>query len=47
MNAELIALGSQARQEWPEQGEWIYEDWLRLPDDGFRYKVAVADVFSR
>ncbi|MDQ4077878.1 MAG: Uma2 family endonuclease [Chloroflexota bacterium] len=26
-------------QEWPEQGEWTYEDWLRLPDDGTRYEV--------
>jgi Uma2 family endonuclease len=24
---------------WPEQGHWTYEDWLRLPDDGFRYEV--------
>ncbi len=24
---------------WPRQGEWTYEDWLRLPDDGWRYEV--------
>jgi len=23
----------------PEQGEWTYDDWLKLPDDGFRYEV--------
>ncbi|MBC8449183.1 MAG: Uma2 family endonuclease [Chloroflexi bacterium] len=23
----------------PEQGQWTYEDWLRLPDDGFHYEV--------
>ena len=23
----------------PEQGEWTYEDWLKLPDDGYRYEV--------
>ncbi|MBI3763648.1 MAG: Uma2 family endonuclease [Chloroflexi bacterium] len=23
----------------PEQGQWTYEDWLRLPDDGYRYEV--------
>lgn len=29
-----------AAQAWPpEQGQWTYEDWLRLPDDGFRYEV--------
>jgi Uma2 family endonuclease len=24
---------------WPRQGEWTYEDWLCLPDDGWRYEV--------
>jgi Uma2 family endonuclease len=27
------------RQGWPAQGEWTYEDYLRLPDDGQRYEV--------
>lgn len=26
-------------QDWPAQGEWTYEDYLRLPDDGRRYEV--------
>ncbi len=26
-------------QSWPEQGEWTYEDYLRLPDDGRRYEI--------
>jgi Uma2 family endonuclease len=26
-------------KEWPEQGQWTYEDWARLPDDGTRYEV--------
>jgi Uma2 family endonuclease len=25
--------------QWPAQGEWTYEDYLRLPDDGNRYEV--------
>jgi Uma2 family endonuclease len=25
--------------DWPAQGEWTYEDYLRLPDDGNRYEV--------
>ncbi|MGH2521259.1 MAG: Uma2 family endonuclease [Anaerolineales bacterium] len=29
----------------PEQGQWTYEDWLRLPDDGFRYEVLNGDLF--
>jgi Uma2 family endonuclease len=24
---------------WPAQGDWTYEDYLRLPDDGRRYEV--------
>ncbi len=24
---------------WPAQGEWTYEDYLRLPEDGQRYEV--------
>ncbi|MFQ5595393.1 MAG: Uma2 family endonuclease, partial [Anaerolineae bacterium] len=24
---------------WPAQGEWAYEDYLRLPDDGRRYEI--------
>lgn len=24
---------------WPVQGQWRYEDYLRLPDDGKRYEI--------
>jgi len=24
---------------WPKQGEWTYEDYLALPDDGRRYEI--------
>jgi Uma2 family endonuclease len=24
---------------WPAQGEWTYEDYQRLPDDGCRYEI--------
>ncbi len=27
------------KQAWPEQGEWSYEDYLRLPEDGRRYEI--------
>lgn len=26
-------------RDWPVQGDWTYEDYLRLPDDGNRYEV--------
>jgi Uma2 family endonuclease len=36
---------SPAKQTWPpEQGSWTYEDWLRLPDDGFRYEVLNGEL---
>jgi Uma2 family endonuclease len=25
--------------EYPPQGEWTYEDYLRLPDDGWKYEI--------
>ncbi|MFQ5854844.1 MAG: Uma2 family endonuclease [Anaerolineae bacterium] len=29
-----------AERPWPPpQGQWTYEDWLKLPDDGYRYEV--------
>ena len=29
-----------AIRSWPPpQGEWTYDDWLKLPDDGYRYEV--------
>ena len=24
---------------YPEQGKWTFEDWEKLPDDGYRYEV--------
>ena len=30
---------------WPEQGQWTYADWLRLPDDGFRYELIEGELF--
>lgn len=29
----------EAEQTWPAQGEWTYEAYLRLPDDGNRYEI--------
>ena len=32
-------------QDWPKQGEWTYEDYLRLPDDGQRYEVIRGSLY--
>lgn len=42
MKGTSIAQGeaSPVERAWPPpQGEWTYEDWLKLPDDGYRYEV--------
>ncbi|HEX7184425.1 MAG TPA: Uma2 family endonuclease [Thermoanaerobaculia bacterium] len=31
---------------WPAQGEWTYEDSLRLPDDGSRYEVIRGSLYG-
>lgn len=30
---------------WPAQGDWTYEDYLRLPDDGNRYEVIRGSLY--
>ncbi len=30
---------------WPAQGEWTYEDYLRLPDNGHRYEVIAGVLY--
>jgi Uma2 family endonuclease len=32
-------------QVWPVQGQWAFEDYLRLPDDGQRYEVLRGTLF--
>ncbi|HEX7182573.1 MAG TPA: Uma2 family endonuclease [Thermoanaerobaculia bacterium] len=35
----LTPRNRDGEQDWPAQGHWTYEDYLRLPDDGRRYEV--------
>jgi len=37
--AAPVALPEVEESLWPEQEEWTYEDYLRLPDDGKRYEI--------
>jgi Uma2 family endonuclease len=32
------AAGQEA-ERFPRQGEWTYEDWLELPNDGWKYEI--------
>jgi Uma2 family endonuclease len=29
----------EIKSYWPSRGQWTYEDYLRLPDDGNRYEI--------
>lgn len=35
----------KVKSEWPQQGEWTYEDWLRLPSDGHRYEILNGELY--
>lgn len=41
----MVMLMRQTITSPPEQGEWRYEDWLRLPDDGFKYEVIDGELY--
>ena len=33
-------LPAATKTRWPPpQGQWTYQDWLRLPDDGWQYEI--------
>jgi Uma2 family endonuclease len=32
-------LATPDKAPWPEQGEWTFDDYARLPDDGQRYEI--------
>ena len=32
--------------DWPVQGEWTYEDYERLPDDGRRYEIIEGVLYA-
>ncbi len=34
---EIISLPKT--RKWPAQGQWTYEDYLKLPDDGRRFEI--------
>lgn len=34
-----LRAAAEGARGWPAQGEWTYDDYRRLPDDGWRYEV--------
>ena len=39
------ALQISEEKDFPEQGEWTYEDYLNLPDDGNRYEIIEGRLY--
>lgn len=37
--APLPLAKEKGQRSWPGQGQWTYEDYLQLPDDGRRYEI--------
>ncbi len=35
----------RAEYEWPPQGKWTYEDYCRLPEDGWTYEIIEGELF--
>ena len=44
---ELTIAKTKTASRWypPPQGEWTYEDYLHLPDDGLRYEVIGGNLY--
>lgn len=40
---EIISLPKT--RKWPAQGEWTYEDYLKLPDDGRRFEIVEGVLY--
>ncbi|MBI5649204.1 MAG: Uma2 family endonuclease [Chloroflexi bacterium] len=38
-------IASPVSRTEPEQGKWTFEDWLRLPDNGYRYEIIDGGLY--
>ncbi len=46
MVAQVATPAVEERAWPPPQGQWTYEDWLRLPDDGWQYEVIKGVLYT-
>lgn len=45
MVVRAISTTAGALRAWPAPGRWTYDDYARLPDDGFRYEVIEGELY--
>jgi Uma2 family endonuclease len=43
--ADVLTPVGLAEREWPPQGKWTYEDYCRLPEDGWIYEIIEGELF--
>jgi Uma2 family endonuclease len=41
----MLSAKEATSHTWTEQGQWTFEDWVQLPDDGYRYEVINGVLF--
>ena len=44
MVMKALSTTAGALRVWPEPGRWTYEEYARLPEDGYRYEVIEGDL---
>jgi hypothetical protein len=45
LQESLTATYAAQTEEFPAQGQWTYDDYARLPDDGWRYEVIRGELY--
>jgi Uma2 family endonuclease len=43
--ADVLIPAGHPEHEWPPQGKWTYEDYCRLPADGWIYEVIEGELY--
>jgi Uma2 family endonuclease len=45
MALKAISTTAATLRRWPAPGHWTYQDYLDLPDDGYRYEVIWGELY--
>jgi Uma2 family endonuclease len=45
MVLKAISTAALPLRQWPRPGQWTYQDYLDLPDDGNRYEIIWGDLY--
>lgn len=45
MAFKAISTTAATLRRWPAPGQWTYQDYLELPDDGYRYEIIWGELY--